>query len=79
MNTSFQVHMDWPEYAAVGRSVEGRIVNAPSWINKCCFSTHTVKKIAVTIQRLGCDQGGFATVKKVMEFIYLIQSQRFGH
>uniref|UniRef100_A0A0R3RHA9 Tudor domain-containing protein n=1 Tax=Elaeophora elaphi TaxID=1147741 RepID=A0A0R3RHA9_9BILA len=52
----------WPEFATIGRSIEGRILNAPPWIRE--FTNPAVKKIALSIQRFGRDREGFAVVKE---------------
>ncbi|VDN18967.1 unnamed protein product, partial [Gongylonema pulchrum] len=54
--------MEWPEFAAVGHSVEGRVLNAPPWMHEC--TNLAIKKIALSIQRFGRDREGFAIVKE---------------
>ncbi|KHN85997.1 Protein Mpv17, partial [Toxocara canis] len=59
--------VDWPEFAMVGHSVEGRTIRAPRWLNGTLNGTQQLERIALTLQRFGRDVSGFAIVKGVME------------
>ncbi|CAG9532276.1 unnamed protein product [Cercopithifilaria johnstoni] len=59
---SVTTNMEWPEFATIGRSIEGRILNAPPWIRE--FTNPAVKKIALSVQRFGRDREGFAVIKE---------------
>uniref|UniRef100_A0A1I8ES16 Uncharacterized protein n=1 Tax=Wuchereria bancrofti TaxID=6293 RepID=A0A1I8ES16_WUCBA len=54
--------VEWPEFATIGRSIEGRILSAPPWIRE--FTNPSVKKIALSMQRFGRDREGFAVIKE---------------
>ncbi|VDK89024.1 unnamed protein product [Litomosoides sigmodontis] len=62
---SVTTNVGWPEFATVGRSIEGRIINAPPWIRE--FTNPTIKKIALSIQRFGRDREGFAVIKEYIK------------
>ncbi|VDN81187.1 unnamed protein product [Brugia pahangi] len=54
--------VELPEFATIGRSVEGGILSAPPWIRE--FTNPAVKKIALSVQRFGRDREGFAVIKE---------------
>ncbi|KAM3728605.1 3,4-dihydroxy-2-butanone 4-phosphate synthase [Dirofilaria immitis] len=60
--SSVTTNVGWPEFATIGRSIEGRILNAPPWIRD--FTNPAVKKIALSVQRFGRDREGFAVIKE---------------
>ncbi|VDO50625.1 unnamed protein product [Onchocerca flexuosa] len=60
--TSVTTDVEWPEFTTIGRSIEGRILNAPPWIRE--FTNPAVKKIALSVQRFGRDREGFAVIKE---------------
>uniref|UniRef100_A0A915PTZ0 Tudor domain-containing protein n=1 Tax=Setaria digitata TaxID=48799 RepID=A0A915PTZ0_9BILA len=60
--SSLTTDTEWPEFATIGRSVEGRILNAPPWIRE--FTNPAAKKIALSVQRFGRDREGFAVIKE---------------
>ncbi|EJD75975.1 hypothetical protein LOAG_16973 [Loa loa] len=60
--SSITTDVEWPEFATIGRSIEGRISCAPPWIRE--FTNPTVKKIGLSIQRFGRDREGFAVIKE---------------
>uniref|UniRef100_A0A2K6VYG0 Uncharacterized protein n=1 Tax=Onchocerca volvulus TaxID=6282 RepID=A0A2K6VYG0_ONCVO len=60
--TSVTTDVEWPEFTTIGRSIEGRILNAPLWIRE--FTNPAVKKIALSVQRFGRDREGFAVIKE---------------
>ncbi|VDM96818.1 unnamed protein product [Thelazia callipaeda] len=55
------VDIHWPEFTKKGHSVEGRILNAPSWMYG--LTNPAVKRIALSVQRFGQDREGFAIIK----------------
>ncbi|VBB32837.1 unnamed protein product [Acanthocheilonema viteae] len=57
--------VEWPEFATIGRSIEGRILSAPPWIRE--FTNPAVKKIALSMQRFGRDREGFAVIKEYIK------------
>ncbi|VDM37332.1 unnamed protein product [Toxocara canis] len=59
--------VDWPEFAMVGHSVEGRTIRAPRWLNGTLNGTQQLERIALTLQRFGRDVSGFAIVKGHLE------------
>lgn len=58
---------EWPEYAMLGRTVEGRILKAPRWVTQSLSVSAPIEIIAVTLQKYGMERAGFASVKKHIE------------
>ncbi|VDK21487.1 unnamed protein product [Anisakis simplex] len=63
----FFPQMEWPEFAMIGHSVEGRVIRAPRWFSQAWNETQDIEKVALTLQRFGRDVAGFAIVKGHLE------------